>query len=91
MRTFQVGKKVWYLSGYRFYTGTVTKIEPFSNEINRIHIACDTKGNVVMFDFYVFATDEEVKWEINQMLNNLQGDLILMDKDKKYQVDWQNE
>jgi hypothetical protein len=91
MKTFEVGEKVWYMSGYRFHTGTVTKVEPFYGMVNRIHITCDTKSNIIVYDYYVFATDEEVKKEINFMISNLQGDLILMERDKKYQVNCHNE
>lgn len=89
MKNFTVNQKVWYISGYRFYTGIVTKIDNVG-AFNKIHIACDHGGNLCLCDMYVFGTDEEVKKEINNMIENLQGDLYLMEHNNKYQIDWQN-
>ena len=94
MKTFQVGKKVWYLRGYRFYTGIVTGVElgDGCTELQRISIKADTNGHpVTAWDFDVYATDADVRKAIDDMISNLQGDLYLMDNNKKMQVDWQNE
>jgi hypothetical protein len=94
MKSFQVGKKVWYLSGYRFYTGKVTKVEipDGCKELQRVSIKADNGGYpVVVWDFDVHATDEEAKKAIEDMVSNLQGDLYLMENKKDMQVNWQNE
>ncbi len=93
MKTFQVGKKVWYLSGYRLYVGEVVdvKLEHGCQKLQRVTIKSNSGSIVTAWDYDVYATDEDAKKAIKQMIENLNGDLYLMEYSTSYQIDWQNE